>query len=143
MQINIKRKNKNAKLPTQAYEGDAGWDLYAVDKRVVDEGDFGYIEYGTGWAFEIPEGHVGLLYPRSSISKTGMILANSVGVCDSLFRGEVTFRFKPIPNTKHYDIGDKIGQMIVMPYPKVTFQEVDELSQSERNENGYGSSGSK
>jgi dUTP pyrophosphatase len=99
------------------------------------------MEYGTGLAVEIPEGHVGLLFPRSSISNSGLILTNSVGVIDSGYRGEIKFRFKHIPDTAYYKPGDRIGQLIVMPYPEIDFQEVEELSSTERGEGGFGSSG--
>lgn len=141
MEVKVKKLNEHAVIPQYAKDGDAGLDLVAISKEVVDEGEFGYYSYGTGLAFEIPEGFVGLIYPRSSISKTGHILANSVGVIDSGYRGEVLFRFKHVPDTKEYEIGDKIGQLIIMPYPKVTLVESEELSNSDRGEGGFGSTG--
>ena len=84
MKVQVKRlTTKTEVFPSYAKEGDAGLDLVATSKLVVDETDFGYIEYGTGIALAIPSGYVGLLYPRSSISNTGLFLANSVGVIDS------------------------------------------------------------
>jgi dUTP pyrophosphatase len=83
IEVNVKKLVENAVIPTYAQDGDAGMDLTATSINVVETPDFGYIEYGTGLAFEIPKGFVGLLYPRSSVSKTGLILANSVGVVDS------------------------------------------------------------
>src|SRR6185369_4003370 len=106
-----------------------------------------YIEYGTGLAFEIPEGYVGLLFPRSSASNYDLILSNCVGVVDSGYRGEVKFRFKHASlfkrvmayvrslgrdNLFEYEISDKVGQLIIMPYPKVRFIEAEELSKSDR-----------
>jgi len=81
--IKIKKLHENAIIPTFAKNGDAGLDLTAVSKNIVNEKEFGYIEYGTGLAIKVPEGFVGLLFPRSSISNTGLILANAVGVLDS------------------------------------------------------------
>jgi dUTP pyrophosphatase len=100
--------------------------------------------YGSGLAFEIPKNYVGLLFPRSSICKTDLVLSNSVGILDSGYRGEVKFVFKNNKDTKFpkiYSIGDRVGQMLVMPYPKVIFEETEELSTTERNDSGFGSSG--
>jgi dUTP pyrophosphatase len=139
MKVKIKRLVENAVLPSYSKPGDAGLDLTATSMKVVDNSDHGYIEYGTGLSFEIPEGYVGLLFPRSSISNTGLILANSVGVLDSSYRGEVTFRFKWRADTRKYNVGERVGQLIIMPYPTIEFEEVSELSQTERGEGGYGS----
>lgn len=143
MEIKIKRLHPDAVIPSYANETDAGLDLTAVTYS-YDEKTESH-SYGTGLAFEIPEGYVGLIFPRSSIYKKDTFLSNCVGVIDSGYRGEVSFKFKTLapffeePNT--YDVGDRIGQMIIMPYPKIQFVEVDELSQSDRGENGYGSTG--
>lgn len=141
LKVRIKRKTPSAAIPTYAKAGDAGMDITATSMKVTED----YIEYGTGLEFEIPEGHVGLLFPRSSVSKKDMALANAVGVLDSGYRGEVTFRFKRTnPKTelsKVYAVGDKIGQIVVMPFPQVEFEEADELSDSERGTGGYGSTG--
>ena len=128
MQVKIKKLNEDAVIPSYAKNGDAGLDLVATSKEVVDTGDYDYISYGTGLAIEIPKGYVGLIYPRSSISKTGHILANSVGVIDSGYRGEIQVRFKTIPDTTIYKVGDKIAQLIIKPYPEIQFEEVEEFS---------------
>lgn len=141
MKVKIKRLVEEAIIPKKAHTQDAGFDLFAVSKEVVDEDDYGFIEYDTGIGLEIPENHVGLVYPRSSISKTGHILANSVAVIDSNFRGSIKLRFKTIPNCKEYEIGDRVAQLIIMPYPSIEFEEVDELSDSERGNSGFGSTG--
>ena len=142
MTVKIKKLNDAAVIPTRGTEHSAGMDLTAVSKEVVDNGKHGYVNYGTGLAFAIPEGHVGLLFPRSSISKTGLILSNSCGIIDSDYRGEVTMRFKHIKDTDNYNIGDRIGQLIIVPYPQVTFEEVSELDETVRGAGGYGSTGS-
>lgn len=123
-----------------ATSGSAGLDLVATD--LYHNRDFDFIEYGTGLSVEIPEGYVGLLFPRSSISKTPHILANSVGVIDSDYRGEIKLRFKTKEDREdfEYGIGDKVGQLIIMPYPKVKFEEA-ELSDSSRGAKGFGSTG--
>lgn len=139
MQIKIKKLHEDAVIPTKAHENDAGFDLVAISRKY---GLSGYLEFGTGLAFAIPEGHVGYIFPRSSISDKNMQLSNSVGVIDSSYRGEITFRFKPSSTGRGtYTIGDKIGQLIVMPIPEVEFVEVDELDETERGTSGYGSSG--
>ena len=142
MNVKIKKLNDASVIPTRGTEHSAGMDLTAISKEVVDNGKHGYVNYGTGLAFVIPEGHVGLLFPRSSISKTGLILSNSCGIIDSDYRGEVTMRFKHIKDTDDYNIGDRIGQLIIVHYPQVTFEEVSELDETVRGTGGYGSTGS-
>lgn len=129
-------------IPKYSKKGDAGMDLTATSMRMVDESQYGYIEYGTGIALEIPDGYVGLVFPRSSCSDTGLILSNCVGVIDSGYRGEIKCRFKAIPDTVIYQIGERIAQLIIMPFPKIEFVE-EELSESERAEGGHGSTGKK
>jgi len=138
---NIKVKVKGENIPSYAKDGDAGLDLIATTVNIVENKEFGYIEYGTGLQLEIPYGYVGLIYPRSSVSNTGLILSNGVGVIDSGYRGEIKLRFKYIKDSKRYDVGDKIGQLIIIPYPKVEFEKVEQLSESERSSGGFGSTG--
>jgi dUTP pyrophosphatase len=170
VQVKIKRLHKNAVFPAYAKEGDAGMDLTAIS-YVFDE--HGAIVYGTGIAIEIPEGYVGLLFPRSSNSKKDLILSNSVGVVDSGYRGEIMFKYKPVSffadsspfneggqitdnfdfisvgketdeddfQMQLYDVGDRIGQIMIIPIPRIEFIEAEELSDSERGEGGYGSTG--
>lgn len=141
MKIKIKKLQDIAVTPSYAKPGDAGMDLTAVSKTVVNEEGYGYIEYGTGIAVEIPEGFVGFILPRSSISKTGMILANSVATIDSGYRGELLCRFKHVPNSVEYNLGDKVAQLVVLPYPIVEFEEVQELTQTVRQAGAFGSTG--
>lgn len=150
MKVKIKKLSKNSVIPRYAMPGDAGMDLTATSKY-FDE--YGNICYGTGLAFEIPQGYVGLVFPRSSCSKNQLSLSNAVAVIDSGFRGEVVMKFKPslaldsqqcvtdrrIYGT--YKVGERIAQMIIMPYPHIEFEEVDKLSETERAEGGYGSTG--
>lgn len=139
MQVKIKKLHKDAIVPAYAKPGDAGLDFTCVDFH-FDE--FDNIVYSTGLAIEIPEGHVGLVFPRSSISKYDLHLRNSVGVIDSGYRGEVIFKFGYVKENV-YQIGDKIGQLIIVPYPQIHFVETDELSSTERGEGGFGSTGVK
>lgn len=146
MKVNVKKLDSNAVLPTYAKHGDAGMDLTATSKSYDENGN---VVYGTSLAFEIPNGYVGLLFPRSSNAKKDLILGNSVGVIDSGYRGEVVFKFKPSAyiaetRTNHddvlfHDVGDRIGQIIIMPYPKIEFNLVDELSTTDRGVGGFGS----
>ena len=137
MKVNIKKLHPDAVIPKYATLGDAGLDLTAVD--VVADGST--LTYKTGLAVEIPSWHVGLLFPRSSVYKTGQTLTNCVGVIDSGYRGEIMLKFTLSPYAKEYEIGDRGGQLIIMPYPRIDFVEVDELIPSDRGEGGYGSTG--
>ena len=147
LQVNIKKLSDNAVIPTYAKDGDAGMDLTATSKSYDDHGN---VCYGTSLAFEIPKGFVGLLFPRSSNTKKDLILGNSVGVLDSGYRGEVVFKFRELlPSerdiefgAREYEVGDRIGQIIIMPHPQIMFNVVDELSSSDRGIGGFGSSGS-
>ena len=170
MQVKVKKLSENAVVPMYGKPGDAGQDLVCVSRHFDAEGN---VVYGTGLAFEIPEGYVGLIFPRSSNANKDLMLTNSVGVVDSGYRGEVMFKFKPVPffadkdcgesgdtptfdftvtpgskfaDSKEfginlYEVGDRVGQIIIMPYPQVTFQEVSELSSTDRGVGGFGSTG--
>ena len=143
--IKIKKVDPNAKIPRYAKPGDAGLDLFAVSMERTKN----YIEYDTGIALEIPDGYVGIIFPRSSNSKKDLILANSAGVIDSGYRGTIKLRYKyntharKVVTYNQYNIGDAIGQIIILPYPKISFVEVDELEPSERGEDGFGSTDKK
>ena len=145
MKVKIKRLDFNAEVPAYANPGDAGLDLTAVSVTTeTNAAGVDLMVYGTGLAVEIPEGYVGLLFPRSSISKKGLRLANSVGVIDSGYLGEIMFKFaitsdRPRKNSV-YEVGDRIGQLIIMPYPKIEFV-TGELTESERGVGGFGSTG--
>ena len=99
MKVKVKKISKYAQVPTRAHEGDAGWDLTAATETYASEEASGlYIEYGTGLCFEIPKGYVGLVFPRSSISRTRHSLRNSVAVIDAGYRGKVKLRFSSDPH---------------------------------------------
>ena len=141
MQVKIKRLNDTATIPVYSKPGDAGLDLTATTR---DQDEYGNIVYGTGLAVEIPRGYVGLLFPRSSNSKKDLYLANHVGVVDSAYRGEIIFKFRPykgLLNSSIYDIGDRIGQLMIIPYPVIELVESDNLSDTERGDDGFGSTG--
>lgn len=136
MDIKFKKLQENAIIPAYANEGDAGMDLVAANITY----EASYIEYGTGLAVAIPKGYVGLLFPRSSISKKDLSLCNSVGVLDSGYRGQVKLRFKG-SNLDVYQIGERIAQLVVVPIPQCNPVVVDELDVTERGDGGFGSSG--
>jgi dUTP pyrophosphatase len=138
MKVKIKKLHPEAVIPSYAKPGDAGMDLTAVD---VSTPGGKHITYRTGLAVEIPQGHVGLLFPRSSVYKTGQTLSNCVGVIDSGYRGEIMLKYTLSPYGLEYQIGERVGQLIIMPYPHVEFVEENELTQTERGEGGYGSTG--
>lgn len=144
MEVKFKKLSDKAVTPTYAHDGDAGLDLTAtgIHSEINECGQF-VIVYHTGLAFEIPKGYVGLIFPRSSIAKKSLTLTNCVGVIDSNYRGEVLAKFKnttgdSVPAV--YPIGAKFAQLIIMPYPIVNLIESDELSSTERGEDGFGSS---
>lgn len=141
LELKIVRMTEAAVLPKYAHDTDAGLDLTATS-REYDHNTDCYI-FGTGLKMEIPEGYVGLLFPRSSVYKTHMDMTNCVGVIDAGYRGEVKVIFRPTMNepAKHYKVGERVAQLIVMPYPKVKCKEVFELSESDRGEGGHGSTG--
>jgi dUTP pyrophosphatase len=141
MQVRVKKLHKDAVIPAYSKPGDAGMDITAVS---MEKDDNGNVVYKTGLAVEIPKGYVGLLFPRSSNSKTDLYLTNHVGVIDSGYRGEIMFKFRPNPsliNAKIYHPGERVGQLIIIPYPQVTLVESAELSDTERGESGFGSTG--
>ena len=138
MNIRFKKLNENAVTPTRAHATDAGLDLTATSFHYEN----GCVVYHTGIAVEIPAGYVGLLFPRSSVARTGLFLTNCVGVIDAGYRGDVMMKFRPMRDmTEPYDIGDRIGQLVIVQIPAVELVESDELSDSERGAGGYGSSG--
>ena len=136
LKIKIKKINPEAKIPEYAHEGDAGMDVVAISMQENEN----YIEYGTGLSFEVPEGYLMLIFPRSSLSKKDLILANHVGILDSGYRGELKLRFKKT-GKEIYQVGERIGQILVIPYPKIEFEEVQELLETLRGDNGFGSTG--
>ena len=162
LDVKIMKLVEEAVIPQYSLEGDAGLDLTATF-RSYDE--FGNVVYHTGIAMEIPKGYVGLLFPRSSNAKQQLLLSNSVGVIDSGYRGEVMLKFKSsassfslkslfklifnpdayltiINNFKiSYYVGERIGQIIILPYPQIEFEEAEELSETERGNGRYGSTG--
>jgi len=141
MKVKIKKLHDGAVIPSYAKEGDAAMDLTAVSKIGTDGSAF--LEYGTGISVAIPEGYVGLIFPRSSVSKTTLSLCNAVGVVDSGYRGEIKLRFRDakLYGGESYKVGDRVAQLMIIPRPSVEFEEVEDLDETDRGLGGFGSSG--
>ena len=143
MELKFKKLNEKAVLPTRSHSTDAGLDLttYGFTQEVDASGKL-ILVYHTGLAVEIPEGYMGLLFMRSSVANKSLMMTNCVGVVDSGYRGELMGKFKittdSIPTV--YQEGERVMQLIVMPYPQVEPVFVEELSDGDRGEKGYGSS---
>lgn len=145
MEIKIKKSHPNAIIPKYAKDGDAGLDLVAVSCKVLVDSltdEDTKVEVDSGIAIEIPKGYVGLIFPRSSIKGTGVRLTNCVGVIDSGYRGSIKAYFDIVDKSLvYYEKGDKFAQLLILPYPQIEFKEVNELSETERGDKGFGSSG--
>lgn len=136
LEIKIKKLNEDAIVPKYAHVGDAGMDVYAISRKETQK----FVEYGTGLSFEVPQGYVMLIFPRSSVTNKGLMLKNSVGVLDSTYRGELILRFNKFTDDV-YEIGERVGQIMIIPYPEIKFEEVNELSETARGDGGFGSTG--
>lgn len=138
--MKVKLVSEYAQLPTRGSEDAAGLDLYCPFHIKVPADSQKKIPLGV--AVEIPKGHMGLLVPRSSMSKTPLRCANSVGIIDEDYRGEISIVYENV-SCKDYTIarGDRIAQLIIVPIKLVDVVEVDELTATERGSGGYGSTG--
>ena len=145
--IPVKRLVPNARLPERAHPDDAGADVYAVSWSEAFVNDRIVITYGTGLAAAAPQGKWLDLRPRSSVCKTGMWMCNSVGTIDAGYRGEIMMKFycdRSLADDRTYKVGDRIGQLVVMPDVSpldVEFVEVDELPDANDRQGGFGSTG--
>lgn len=138
--VKIKKLNEKAVVPTTGTAFSAGLDLVATSCKPVPEG--AYIQYGTSLAVEIPEGYMGLIFPRSSISSnTTLTLCNSVGLIDSDYRNEILVRFRNlVPGSpKVYKVGEKVAQLVIIPYPKIQLDVVETLNDPNTRFGGFGS----
>lgn len=141
IELKVKKLNDKAVIPSYAYEGDACFDLVATSRELSPQN--GTVIYGFGLAFEIPKGYVGEIYPRSSIgTRTDFILSNSIGIIDSSYRGEIKAIFRLArPTGRIYEVGERIAQMRITKVEPVKIIESNELSNTERGNGGFGSSG--
>ena len=143
--IRFRRVSDLARIPTRGSEKSAGYDLYAaLDQPVIIE-PHKTVKIDTGLQFEIPDGYFAAIYARSGIAaKEGLRPANCTGVCDSDYRGNYIVALHNDSDTaRTVEPGERIAQMIVMPYLSVSFKESQELSGTDRGEGGFGSTGRK
>lgn len=140
VKVKVKKLDTNAVIPSYSKDGDAGMDLTIT--REIENTSFS-VSYGFGIAMEIPKNYVGLVFPRSSVRNQDLILSNCVGVIDSGYRGEIQATFKKTNglDSMKYKVGDRGAQIIILPYPQIKMIESDELSNTERGEGGFGSTG--
>ena len=138
--VKVKKLDPNAVIPTYSKDGDAGMDLTITN---IKENTSFSITYGFGIAMEIPKGYVGLAFPRSSVRNQDLILSNCVGVIDSGYRGELQATFKKTQglDSTSYNVGERGAQIVILPYPQIRMIESNELSNTERGEGGFGSTG--
>lgn len=142
MKLPVRRLSDAATLPTRAHEGDAGLDLYAAEPAILAPGE--RISVGTGLAVEIPEGHAGLVLPRSGLAaRHGIALVNAPGLIDSGYRGEVRVLLlnTDAESTFEIGVGDRIAQLLITPFASAEPVEGAGLAMSARGEGGFGSSG--
>lgn len=145
MNIKYKKLNELAKVPTRGSEYAAGYDLYAATDEPMNILAHTTQLVKTGLAFELPDGYFGAIFARSGLaSKKGLRPANCVGVVDSDYRGEVMVALhNDCDNDVAIDAGERIAQLVLIPYVNMTFEEVEELDSTNRGEGGFGSTGSK
>lgn len=147
MEIKLKRTSPNAIIPTQSHVGDAGYDLYACDipNGKVEIAPHDTCMISTGIALAIPKGYAGLLFSRSGIAtKRGIRPATAVSVLDSPYRGTIIYpAHNDSADWQTVENGERIGQLVVVPVVALTFNEVDELEETERGTGGFGSTGTK
>lgn len=139
--VKIRKVHPDAVLPERAHPTDAGMDVTAISMEMTED----YIEYDTGLQFQLPAGYVMLIFPRSSNSKKDLLMCNSVGILDACYTGNLKFRFKLTTEgytEKIYNPGDKIGQIVILPYPEVNFIETENFDETDRGSGGFGSTGS-
>lgn len=141
--IKVKKLNENAKLPTKGSKYAAGYDLYAATADTIQIQPHSTSKIGTGLSFELPEGSFAAIFARSGIAtKRGLRPANCTGICDSDYRGEyIVALHNDSDSIQTVESGERIAQMILLPYIEMSFEECEELSETDRNTGGFGDSG--
>jgi dUTP pyrophosphatase len=142
MKLEVARLAKDAVLPTRAYDGDAGLDLYSVEAARIEPGQ--RVSVGTGIAFAIPAGHAGLVLPRSGLAaRNGIALVNAPGLIDSGYRGELRVLLLNTDSSEPFVVepGDRIAQLVIVSLPEIELSERESLDVAARGERGFGSSG--
>jgi dUTP pyrophosphatase len=136
--VKIRKVHPDAVIPFRAHATDAGMDVTAISMEMTED----YVEYDTGLQFQLPEGYAMLIFPRSSNSKKDLLLCNSVGILDAGYTGNLKLRFKLTTEgytEKIYNPGDKVGQIMIIPYPEINFIEAEVFNETERGDGGFGS----
>ncbi len=143
MVVKIKKLREDARMPYRGSAAAAGYDLYACMDAPVSIEPYSTAKIGTGISAEIPEGYFGAVVARSGLAaKQGLRPANCIGICDSDYRGEyIIFLHNDSGETRVVQPGDRIAQLIIMPFLPVDFEQVDELGETERGAGGFGSTG--
>ena len=143
MDVKIKKLNPNAHIPTAGSDKAAGYDLYACIEEAIDIQPQKMVKFGTGIAVTPPEGYFGAIFARSGLStKKGLRPANCVGVCDEDYTGEyIVVLYNDSNLVQTIEPGERIAQLIFLPYISVNMIEVDELEETERGDGGFGSTG--
>ena len=142
VKVKIKKLHPNAKIPTYATDGSCGMDVYSIDCEY--KSDIDCFVYHTGLAFEIPDGYGLFPIPQSRNRRTDFYMPNTPGLVDVDYRGEVVLSYKSRDKylkNQPFKVGEKCGQLVLLPCPKIEFEEVEELSETERGEKGHGSTG--
>ena len=140
--LRFKRLTDAARLPSRAHDGDAGLDLYAAEPARLEPGERASV--GTGVAVAIPDGHAGLVLPRSGLAaRHGISVVNAPGLVDSGYRGEVRVLLLNTDPSEPFDVeaGDRIAQLLITPFAAPPPIEVDDLDETTRGAGGFGSSG--
>lgn len=136
--VKIRKVHPDAVIPFRAHATDAGMDVTAISMEMTED----YVEYDTGLQFQLPESYAMLIFPRSSNSKKDLLLCNSVGILDAGYTGNLKLRFKLTTEgytEKIYNPGDKVGQIMIIPYPEINFIETEVFNETERGDGGFGS----
>ena len=145
MEVRFKKLNDLAKIPTRGSKFSAGYDLYAATNKDIQIPPHSTVKIGTGLAMEIPTGWFGAIFARSGIAtKRGLRPANAVGICDADYRNEYIVALHNDSNeTMTVQAGERIVQLVILPYQDIDFKEVDKLHETDRGEGGFGSTGEK
>jgi len=140
MKIKIKKFREDARIPTQATHGSAGWDLYSIDTMTLEPGMVKKIPLGIG--MEIPDGYYVSIVPRSSLGQNGILLTNSPATIDSDYRGEISCMLLNSDSLPYIiNKGNRIAQLILHRYHDMEFEESDDLNGTLRGSGGFGSTG--
>ena len=145
MEVRFKKLNDLAKIPTRGSKFSAGYDLYAATDKDIQIPPHSTVKIGTGLAMDLPYGYFGAIFARSGIAtKRGLRPANCVGVCDFDYKGEyIVAIHNDSDETMTILTGERIAQLILLPYQDIDFIEVDELAKTDRNDGGFGHTGEK